>query len=155
VRLVSHRLGLVGIADVVEFHPNSDGIKTVYPVEYKRGRRRRWDNDDVQLCAQAICLEEMLGSSISRGAIYHIRSHQRREILLDEKLRQKTEHAAARLHELIASRITPPPVYHKKCEQCSLIDLCLPKAPRPRATASRYLVQVIDDHLSEQASSEP
>ena len=101
--LVSHRLRLVGKADCVEFRPEP------FPVEYKRGRRRKWDNDDVQLCAQALCLEEMLGVPVLAGAIFHLTSKRRREVPFDDRLRQLTEAAVARLHELLA-RETPPPI---------------------------------------------
>jgi CRISPR-associated exonuclease Cas4 len=98
-----------------------------YPVEYKRGRRRRWDNDDVQLCAQALCLEEMLGVVVPAGAIFHVESKRRREVVFDERLRQKTEDAARRLHELVTSGTTPPPVLKPRCRGCSLHDLCMPE----------------------------
>jgi CRISPR-associated exonuclease Cas4 len=98
-----------------------------YPIEYKRGRRRRWDNDDVQLCAQALCLEEMLSVAVPAGAIFHVKSKRRREIMFTRELRAKTEHAARRLHELVASGITPPPVLKPRCRGCSLHDLCMPE----------------------------
>jgi len=172
--LKSHRLRLVGKADVVEFrapgllaprndspHPEPAATagphvahtvacgsgenegKVPYPVDYKRGRRRRWDNDDVQLCAQALCLEEMLGVSVPAGAIFHVKSKRRREVLFTPELRAKTEAAARRLHELVAQGRTPPARYKTKCRRCSLLELCLPKAMRPRATAARYLAQAI------------
>ena len=81
-----------------------------FPVEYKRGKRKWWDNDDVPLCAQALCLEEILGVSVPRGAIFHIKSKRRREVIFTDKLRIKTEATAARLQELIAAGVTPPPV---------------------------------------------
>ncbi len=103
LRLVSHRLRLTGIADLVEFRDTASAVGTSpYPVEYKRGRRKRWDNDEVQLCAQAICLEEMLGMPVPVGAIYHTTSRGRREVVFSALLRAKTEAAAARLHELLA-----------------------------------------------------
>jgi CRISPR-associated exonuclease Cas4 len=98
-----------------------------YPIEYKRGRRRRWDNDDVQLCAQALCLEEMLGVAVPAGAIFHIKSKRRREIVFTPELRAKTEEAARRLHELVASGVTPPPVLKPRCRGCSLHDVCIPE----------------------------
>jgi len=182
--LVSRRLGLVGKADVVEFHPFSDdgpavdaetlrlgeaaqtqvqGVPTQsprtnigvpFPIDYKRGRKRRWDRDDVQLCAQALCLEEMLGVAVPGGAIFHIRSRQRREVAFDESLRAKTEAAVARLRELVTSQVTPTAKYEKKCDGCSLKDLCLPKSLRPRATAARYLLQLIAQ-TDDQANSAP
>ncbi len=119
--LRSDRLRLVGIADLVEFRPEP------YPVEYKHGRRRRWDNDDVQLCAQALCLEEMLAVAVPAGAIFHARSGRRREVVFDESLRAQTLDAAQRLHALLASGETPTPVLHAKCKECSVHALCLPE----------------------------
>jgi CRISPR-associated exonuclease Cas4 len=150
--LKSNRLRLVGKADVVEFQqsaaqgdrfnsperPESCCAQIVpvpfcaYPVEYKRGKRRKWDNDDVQLCAQALCLEEMLGlppGGVPAGAIFHIRSKRRREVVFTDKLRAKTEAAAARLHELIAAGVTPPAVLKPQCDGCSLRQVCLPELP--------------------------
>ncbi len=119
--LRSNRLRLIGVADLVEFRPEP------YPVEYKRGKRRRWDNDDVQLCAQALCLEEMLQTPVPRGAIFHVRSKKRREIELDAALRQKTEEAAHRLHALIQAGHVPRPILHPKCKACSLYAVCMPE----------------------------
>lgn len=121
LRLRSERLGLVGVADLVEFRP------IPFPVEYKRGKRRRWDNDDVQLCAQAICLEEMLGVSVPAGAIFHVKTARRREVAFDEPLRAATVRAAERLHELVRSGTVPRPVVHPKCKQCSLYQSCMPE----------------------------
>jgi CRISPR-associated exonuclease Cas4 len=125
--LVSHRLKILGVADVVEFRASGGGAPEVpFPVEYKRGARRRWHNDDVQLCAQAICLEEMLAVEVPAGAVYHVRSRRRREVTFDSALRARTEEAARRLHALLASREAPPPVVHPKCKECSVRALCLP-----------------------------
>jgi CRISPR-associated exonuclease Cas4 len=146
-RLVSHRLRLTGVTDLVEFRPAGEGAGTVpYPVEYKRGRRRSWDNDEVQLCAQALCLEEMLGVPVPAGAIFHVRSRRRREVVLGEGLRQTTEEAVRRLHALLASGVTPPPVLHPKCKQCSVRGLCLPElvtatARYERAAQRLFLVE--------------
>lgn len=120
LRLRSDRLRLIGVADLVEFRPEP------YPVEYKRGKKRRWDNDEVQLCAQALCLEEMLGGRIVAGAIFHVKSKRRREVVFDVELRQLTEDTARRLHELVASGRIPAPVPLPKCKQCSLRALCMP-----------------------------
>ena len=137
--LRSRRLRLIGVADLVEFRPEP------YPVEYKHGKRRRWDNDDVQLCAQALCLEEMFAVAVPAGAVFHAASGRRREIVFDDALRQQTEAAVARLHELLASNVTPPPVVHPKCRQCSLYQLCLPELVVNRPAydrAARALFQV-------------
>jgi CRISPR-associated exonuclease Cas4 len=130
--LRSNRLRLVGKADLVEFQPGP------YPVEYKRGRKRRWDNGEVQLCAQALCLEEMLGTPVPAGAIFHLRSRRRREVVFDSALRRTTEEAAERLHALVASGVTPPPVLHPKCKACSLHDACLPEIVAAPDACRRY-----------------
>lgn len=122
--LGSRRLGLVGVADVVEFLP--DG--TPYPVEYKHGRKRGRLADDVQLAAQALCLEEMLGRSVSEGAIYHASSHQRRVVPLTPELRQVTEDAIVAVRALYRAPALPPPVNDKRCTDCSLREICQPQA---------------------------
>jgi CRISPR-associated exonuclease Cas4 len=126
--LTSHRLRLVGVADLVEFRRCEPGAPEVpYPVEYKRGRRRKWDNDEVQLCAQALCLEEMLGTAVPAGAIFSARSRRRREVAFDTSLRRQTEGAVARLHALLEAGVTPPPQLHPKCKQCSVRAVCMPE----------------------------
>lgn len=122
LRLVSHSLKIQGVADLVEFLGD-----VPFPVEYKRGKRRKWDNDDVQLCAQAICLEEMLGVAVPAGAVYHVRSKRRRDVPFTTKLRDETRRAAELLHELLRRSVAPPPVLHPKCRQCSLHAVCLPE----------------------------
>jgi CRISPR-associated exonuclease Cas4 len=137
VLLKCARLGLTGKADVVEFHAREGGGETPYPVEYKRGRRKRWDNNEVQLCAQALCLEEMLAVEVAAGAIYHIKSKRRQEVAFGAALRAQTEEAVRRFHELIAAGVTPPPVLRPRCRGCSLHDLCMPEllsqGARPRS----------------------
>jgi CRISPR-associated exonuclease Cas4 len=137
LRLLSHALKVQGVADLVEF---PDGVP--YPVEYKRGPRRKWDNDEVQLCAQAICLEEMLGVDIPKGAIFHVKTKRRREVKFTTQLRKMTHDAAQRLHQLLAQSQAPAPVLHKKCQGCSLHQLCLPKllsAPTAYLKAAKSL----------------
>ena len=143
--LVSNRLRLVGKADLIEFNPDDDGKLIPYPVDFKRGKKRRWDNNEAQLCAQAICLEEMLGVSVPRGAIFHIKSQTREEIEFDKAIRETTFAAANRLHELFATRQTPLAKFHPKCRGCSLLDICMPKSLRPRATAAKYLESLAQD----------
>jgi len=147
--LVSFRLGLIGKGDLVEFHNNDSGILVPYPVDFKRGKKKRWDNNEVQLCAQAMCLEEMLGVEVPHGAIFHIRSQHREEVVFDAALRGKTERAAVRLRELVESRLTPSAKFHPKCKGCSLFEWCMPKSLRPRATAGKYLQSIIDNTLPE------
>ncbi len=132
--IASRRLRLYGRADLVEFHrppgrrPRGQPlVETALPVEYKQGRKRRWDNDDVQLCAQALCLEEMLGRDIPQGAIYHAKSKARRTVEFTPDLRAKTEAAVARLHELLESGRVPQAVLKPRCRGCSLRGHCLPE----------------------------
>jgi len=118
----SGRMGLSGRCDVVEFHP--DG--TVYPVEYKHGKRQKWLNDDVQLAAQALCLEEMLSVRVERGAIFHKTSIHRREVEFTPELRRQVEEMTKAIHELLASDQLPPPINNQRCPECSLRNVCLP-----------------------------
>lgn len=138
--LRSLQLGLIGRADVVEFHGIlSGGPGRPLPVEYKRGKPKPDDSDRVQLCAQAMCLEEMLKARVPSGALFYGRPRRRAEVAFDEQLRCTTERAAKRLHELIDSGVTPPATRAPKCENCSLLELCLPGAFGPRRSAARYV----------------
>lgn len=140
--LRSLRLGLIGKADVVEFHRLGKDTWLPFPVEYKRGKPKPDDCDLIQLCAQAICLEEMLSVSVSKGAIFYGRTRRRLDVSFGNDLRRITEETAARAHRLIASGVTPPPVYEKRCERCSLIGECLPKAIGKKSSVKRYLAQM-------------
>jgi len=144
IPLRSLRLGLVGKADVVEFHRLDKRKWQPFPVEYKRGKPKPDPCDSIQLCAQAICLEEMLSVSVPSGAIFYGRTRHRLEVVFDDGLRNKTEAAAKRVHELIAAGITPPPVYEKRCESCSLIKECLPKTMGESPSVKTYLKRMID-----------
>ena len=142
LRLISLRLGVMGVADMVEFHrveqaqdtegvsvaarlPKRDGWWRPFPVEYKRGKPKTHRADEVQLCAQAICLEEMLGVAIPAGALFYGELRRRADVAFDDELRKLTETVARDAHELISSGETPPPVRTKGCEACSLKELCL------------------------------
>lgn len=141
VPLRSLRLGLIGKADVVEFHKH--GEKWIpFPVEYKRGKSKLDNCDRVQLCAQAICLEEMLDVEILEGALFYGQTRRREDVVFDEKLRLETEDTARKVHELIESGITPKAEYSAKCKKCSLVELCLPKVS---SKASNYLAKVIEE----------
>ena len=165
LRLRSLRLGLAGQADVVEFHrlPESEaavsapprstpgarlrgvpGLWRPEPVEYKRGKPKPDRCDEVQLCAQALCLEEMLNVSISCGQLYYGRPHRRTDVSLDDALRRETEAAAARLHELTRAGKTPEARYEKKCRSCSLLAVCLPRATGARPNARKYLSSLFE-----------
>ena len=119
--LRSRRWGLVGRADIVEFHGD-----TPYPVDYKHGPRRRREHDDLQLCAQAVCLEEMTGCQVPRGAIFHASSQHRREVMFDLALRRRLQEAAAHLRKILRRHSLPPAPNDKRCRQCSLKSSCLP-----------------------------
>lgn len=139
----SLRLGLSAKADVVEFHRNSDGTWLPFPVEYKHGKPKADNCDKVQLCAQAICLEEMLGVEITSGALFYGQTRRREDVVFDRKLRTETEDIALKVHELIGSKNTPKPEYSKKCNNCSLIELCMPKVCGKRASAKEYLSKAV------------
>jgi CRISPR-associated exonuclease Cas4 len=119
----SKRLGLSGKCDIVE--KRADG--SIFPVEYKKSKRRRFDNDDAQVCAQALCLEEMFSARVERGAVFHAASKRRREIVFDAPLRQLTEAAITQLHQMIEAGAVPAAVLKPQCSQCSLFEICLPQ----------------------------
>jgi len=144
VPLRSLRLGLIGKADVVEFHRISKNTWQPFPVEYKRGKPKPDHCDIIQLCAQAMCLEEMLSVSVTRGAIFYGRTRRRLDVAFDEKLRGETEEAAKGAHQLIKSGKTPLPVYEKRCKSCSLIGECLPKTVEKKSSVKRYLARMMD-----------
>lgn len=145
VSLRSLRLGLIGKADVVEFHHRPDGSWLPFPVEYKRGKPKADDCDKVQLCAQAICLEEMLSVAIPEGALFYGQTKHRLDVVFDEALRRETEETARRAHDLVASGRTPPPIYEKRCESCSLMAECLPKTMQRQRSVNDYLRSLTHD----------
>jgi CRISPR-associated exonuclease Cas4 len=123
----SFNLGISGQCDIVEFHP--DG--RVVPVEYKRGKPKSHQADELQLCAQAMCLEEMLGVEISSACLFYGENRRRTTVEFDETLRRLVSETATALHTMIASRQTPLAEYEaRRCDACSLIELCQPKAMR-------------------------
>ncbi|MEA1970028.1 MAG: CRISPR-associated protein Cas4 [Thermodesulfobacteriota bacterium] len=141
--LRSLRLGLIGKADVVEFHRREDGFWQPFPVEYKRGKPKKNNSDKVQLCAQALCLEEMMAVPVPDGALFYGKTRRRFDVVLDDTLRRLTEETAMHLHELIESGRTPRPAYAKKCDSCSLAGMCLPKTVGKRKSVKRYLSGVV------------
>ena len=123
----SFNLGSSGQCDIVEFH--ADG--RVVPVEYKRGKPKSHRADELQLCAQAMCLEEMLGVKISSACLFYGEDRRRTAVEFDETLRRLVTDTATALHTMIASRQTPLAEYEaRRCDACSLIELCQPKAMR-------------------------
>jgi len=143
LHLRSLRLGLTGKADVIEFRKQCP-----FPIEYKRGRPKSGRYDEIQLCAQALCLEEMLGVAVPEGALFYGQPRRRTAVAFDPELRQETERLAARLHFLSAARITPRAKYQKKCDSCSLYSVCLPKSTGT-GSAQRYLKREVAAALSE------
>jgi CRISPR-associated exonuclease Cas4 len=121
----------------VEFRPEP------YPVEYKRGKSKPNDCDTVQLCAQALCLEEMLGTSIERGAIFYGNPRRRLEIDFNPELRARTEELAAIMHRLYRNLETPAAVPGPYCRSCSLVDVCLPLATAQEHGAARWVAQQV------------
>jgi len=152
--LQSLRLGLAGKADVVEFHQPGDDAggqssPRPFPVEYKRGQPKRDHSDRVQLCAQAMCLEEMLGVQTPTGALFYGRTRRRLGVTFDPELRRRTESAAQRLHELVARGRTPAAPREPKCKNCSLLEICLPRATDNTRSAERYLRNILHRALGE------
>ena len=144
VPLRSLRLGLVGKADIVEFHKR-DSQWHPFPVEYKRGAPKINNCDKVQLCAQAICLEEMLNVSITSGALFYGSTRRREDVDFNQSLRSETEEAALRVHELIEGGITPEPVKGKHCKSCSLVEICMPDVCGISGKVSQYLNRIVND----------
>ncbi|WP_299316105.1 CRISPR-associated protein Cas4 [uncultured Halomonas sp.] len=141
--LASEVLGLTGVADVVEFdesrHPH-----VVRPIEYKRGRPKAHRADEVQLCAQALCLEEMLDVSIEQGALYYGKTRRRKTVAFDEELRALTLRVITETRALFDSNHTPSATYEpKRCDHCSLIDACQPQVMGKQRSAGRWLARQI------------
>ncbi|OOF71148.1 CRISPR-associated protein Cas4 [Rodentibacter caecimuris] len=124
VHLFAEKLGLIGIADMVDWDLKSGQLK---PVEYKRGKPKLDPIDEIQLCAQGLCLEEMTGQSISEGALWYMQARHRVPIVFSDGLRAQTLAVIAQVRELLASGQTPSPVYGKRCKACSLLEICQPK----------------------------
>jgi CRISPR-associated exonuclease Cas4 len=149
VPLRSLKLGLIAKADVVEFHRNrlsgkeAPEIWLPFPVEYKHGKPKKDNSDKVQLCAQAMCLEEMLDVEIPEGAIFYGKTRRRQDVVFDSALRMETEETASRFHNLLESGKTPNPVYAKRCESCSVYELCLPKTVEKKRSINRYLSDAV------------
>lgn len=150
--IVSYKLGLYGVADVVEFCRSEDGIQLKdrpgrwqpYPIEYKYGAPKPDDLDIVQLCAQGMCLEEMLQISINGGDMFYGRIRRRQRVDFDEDLRQRVKELTLEMHQLFNEGVTPLPEQTKACKSCSLVEICLPHISK-RRSIHRY----IDDALRE------
>ena len=138
----SLQMGIIGRADIVEFHLQEDKSWRPFPVEYKRGRPKKDKSDRVQLCAQALCLEEMLNVTVPAGALYYGKKKRRTAVEFDSILREKTRETAMNLHHLISTRSTPPPRYTKRCEKCSFFETCLPKTMGKKGKVHTYLLRM-------------
>lgn len=172
LRLKSARLGITGVADVVEFHkvnpsaaedggnrpftanqgvklPKRSGLWAPYPVEYKRGKPKPDNCDAVQLCAQAICLEEAFNVQLTSGALFYGQSRQRVAVEFTPELRCETESLALRFHQLISSGVIPPPVPQKRCQNCSMVDVCLPSAG---GNVQQWVDSMVEKNLKERIS---
>jgi len=134
LRLCSFKLGLYGVADVVEFSVN----KPPYPVEYKRGKSKIEPIDEVQLCAQAICLEEMTGIDIPTGAMYYGEPRRRQSVDFSDSLRKNTEELSIKLHQLLLQDKIPKAEFSPKCKRCSLFEKCMPEVLSLRNSVDRY-----------------
>lgn len=138
----SLQLGLIGRADVVEFYLQDDGTWQPFPVEYKRGRPKKDDSDRVQLCAQAMCLEEMLDVDVPEGALYYGKKKRRLGVEFAHTLRDKVEQTARELYILLDSGKTPSPVYSRRCESCSFVETCLPKTAGKKGKVHKYMIRM-------------
>lgn len=142
--LVSLELGITGKADVVEFYRIATG-EQAFPVEYKRGRPKAHRADEVQLCAQALCLEAMLGTPVATGALFYGQTRRRKDVAFDSELRDLTHHVISEARALIASQQTPSARYEaKRCDACSLLGLCRPRLLNRRSVRD-WLQRQIDE----------
>lgn len=149
--------GLVGKADLVEFEKAPDGkYDSIVPVEFKRGRKKADNFDLVQLCAQALCLEEMFNVVVPEGQIYYLQEHRRTTISFDDLLREETIATVVRTRDIYDSGLTPPAKYSKKkCDRCSLIDICMPRTMAPNGKQiMRYMKNQIRRNLQEDTECE-
>jgi CRISPR-associated exonuclease Cas4 len=137
--LASEKLGICGVADMVEFHASPEGER-ILPVEYKRGRPKKHRADEVQLCAQALCLEDMMSCHIEYGALYYGKNRRRTIVQFNSSLRELTLEVIRDARAMVDSGVTPLPEYQaSKCERCSLFELCQPKAFQGRKIISAWL----------------
>jgi CRISPR-associated exonuclease Cas4 len=144
VPLRSLKLGLIGKADVVEFHRTDEDEWQPFPVEYKRGKPKVDDCDKVQLCAQAMCLEEMLDVKVPSGALFYGKTRHRLVVSIDHALREETEKAVRKAREMIRKGVTPQANYTKKCKSCSLQVHCMPKLQKKRSVKT-YLTRMVEE----------
>ena len=155
VPIASYKLGLYGVSDIIEFHnnkksgvtlPGRNGSWKPIPIEYKRGKPKENIFDDVQLCAQAICLEEMLGCKISHGYFYYGQIRHRHKVLLNKNLRDIVNDLSGQMHKLFDVNHTPETDRKlKNCRNCSLFDICVPKLKKKKFKIESYINQFIEE----------
>ena len=142
VPLRSFRLGISGMADVIETRKSA----SPYPIEYKRGRPKKNRADEIQLCAQAICLEEMLGMQIHEGALFYGKNRRRKIVTFDAELRELTRKAASTTRQMLMEGKIPLPEYSpQKCNACSLLQVCQPLRPCQKGLVNRWLSRAIEE----------
>ena len=135
LKIASALLGVTGCTDAVEFY--SDG--KIIPIEYKHGKPKENTSDEVQLCAQVICLEEMLGCTITEGALFYFKTRRRIPVPITDELRRETIELAKRFHRFVADGQTPAALYSRQCESCSFIDECFPESAGKRKSVRAYI----------------
>lgn len=149
----SHSLQLSGIADVVEFRRSPDGVHLkdckglwdVVPVEYKSGKKKHDDCNEVQLCAQAMCLEEMFATSIPKGYLFYAKTRRTTEVNFEERLRERVRSLVAEMYTLYDNRITPAAVCGEFCQSCSLVHICVPKLSEMKKAVEKYVDSMLRD----------
>ena len=147
INLISFILGLTGRTDVIEFKrrdigiylPEKKGKWLPYPVEYKRGKPKPDERDEVQLCAQAICMEEMFKTSLEEGCVFYGEVRRRTIVRFTNELRNQVTNYAEEMHRLFKEAITPLPVFKPHCKSCSLFDICLPQNIKSKCSVNNYL----------------
>lgn len=150
LRIASRELGLSGQCDVVEFHQHKDGVEifgydgkwNLLPVEYKRGKPKENNADELQLCAQAMCLEEMFQTSVPEGFLYYGENRRRSHVAFADTLRKEVDKMAAEMHDLFKKGYTPNVKPTKQCKACSLENLCVPKLQKT-VKVRQYIEQCI------------
>ena len=158
VHIASHSLGLYGISDAIELlpsdtatdaitHPRYPGYWKPYPIEYKRGHRKPDERDEVQLCAQVICLEEMYNIHIPEAALFYHETRHREVVGMSQPLRQLTKELSEAMHQTFESGITPKAEAKSGCRSCSLIDICAPELTK-KTTVSHYLKMMLDEETA-------
>lgn len=152
--IFSHNLGIRGECDVVEFHKRDDGVKLyghgdlyqIYPIEYKKGKPKQSEEDILQLAAQVMCLEEMFSVNIEEGALFYGETRRREPIQITEELKRQVRDLVMEMHQYYERRYTPKVKTNKRCNSCSLKDICLPKLSKT-TTVQGYIAQMLEDGL--------